>query len=127
MMILLNAIEKEKTIGKKQWEIFLQLLAPFAPHITDELWEKLGHSESIHISQWPVADESKIIQGIAHVAVQVNGKVRATIEISPEAGESEALAAARADQNVQKWLALGKEVKAVYVPGKVINFVVQQI
>ncbi|TSC68961.1 MAG: leucyl-tRNA synthetase, partial [Parcubacteria group bacterium Gr01-1014_56] len=125
MMILLNAIEKEKTIGKKQWEAFLQLLAPFAPHVTEELWEKIGHKESIHISTWPTHDESKLVSSTAQVAVQVNGKLRATIELETGVGEMEALDAARADQNVAKWLALGKEEKAVYVHGKIVSFVVR--
>lgn len=124
MMILLNAIEKEKMLGKKQWGIFLQLLAPFAPHITDELWEKLGHKDSIHVSPWPEADESKIVATTVTVAVQVNGKVRAKISLAPDVGEAEALEAARNEPAVAKWLALGKEVKAVYVAGKVVNFVV---
>lgn len=124
MMILLNAMEKETAIAKRQFEQFLQVLAPFAPHITDELWEKLGHTESIHTSQWPTYDPEKTIASTVTVAVQVNGKMRATIELAKDASEDEALSMARAHADVASKLAEGQEKRAVYVPGKIINFVV---
>jgi leucyl-tRNA synthetase len=127
MMILLNSLEAEKTVSKDSYKIFLQLLAPLAPHISAELWEEMGEGSPIYETAWPTADESKLVAESAQVAVQVNGKLRATIVIPRLAGEAEALQMARKDQNVHKWLALGKEVKAVYVAGKVINFVVQPI
>jgi leucyl-tRNA synthetase len=97
------------------------LLAPFAPHIAEELWAKLGESYSVHMAQWPQFDPSKFVSDAAKVAVQVNGKVRATIELAPDASEAEALNVARAAAG--KWLE-GGEKKVVYVPGKVVNFVV---
>ena len=127
LMILLNTLEKEKSVPKKVYKVFLQLLSPFAPHIAHELAEEIGLSREEWEGAWPVADASKLVASTARVAVQVNGKLRATIDIPSSVGEVEALALARADQNVAKWLALGKEIKAVYVAGKVINFVVQQI
>jgi leucyl-tRNA synthetase len=125
LMIFLNTVEKEKAIGKAQWEAFLKLLAPFAPHTTEELWEKAGHDESIHLAAWPEFDQAKAATSRVTVAVQVNGKVRGSIELAPGVGEREALAAARAEPNVAKWLSLGREVKAVYVAGKIVSFVVQ--
>ncbi len=124
MMILLNAIEKEKSIGKKQWMKFLQLLNPFAPHVAHELAERADFSRE-EWEQWPSVDESKLVASVIKVAVQVNGKMRGTVELSPEAGEEEALATARADAGVAKWLAGAPEKRAVYVKGKIINFVVQ--
>ncbi len=121
MMIFLNAVEKEKAIGKEQWGMFLRVLAPFAPHVTEELWERAGHSSSIHIAPWPVFDESKIHSSVVRVAVQIDGKVRATIELAAGIGEDEALSTARANPAVQKWLAAG-ERKAMYVPGKIVSF-----
>jgi leucyl-tRNA synthetase len=106
-----------------QWEKFLQILAPFAPHIADELWEDLGHTESIHVSVWPLADVSKLVSATATIAVQINGKVRGRVEIATNASETEALAAARANPAVALWLAKGKELKALYVPGRIISFV----
>ena len=104
-------------------EIFLSLLFPLAPHIASELAEIHNYK----IENWPTYDQTKLASATVSVAVQVNGKLRATLELPTDLGEGEALATARADQNVQKWLALGKEVRAVYVPGKVINFVVKEI
>jgi leucyl-tRNA synthetase len=123
LMILLNTFEEAKTVSKEAYETFVQLLAPFAPHMASELAE----AHQIDLSAWPKADVAKLAAATVPVAVQVNGKLRATLELSTSLGEKEALEAARADQHVQKWLALGKEVKAVYVPGKVINFVVRKV
>jgi leucyl-tRNA synthetase len=125
MMICLNAFEKEGRVCRTQWEKFLQMLAPFAPHVADELWEALGHTESIHISTWPTADASKLVAARATIAVQINGKVRGSIELTINAPEEEALAAARANPQVAAWLAKGQEVKAIYVPGRIINFVLR--
>jgi leucyl-tRNA synthetase len=126
LMILLNAFD-EQGISRDAYKIFLILLAPLAPHITSELWERAGFEGDATAQPWPQFDPAKIVASTARVAVQVNGKMRATIDIPSAMGESEALEAARRESSVAKWLALGKEVKAVYVPSKVINFVVQQI
>ncbi len=123
MMIFLNAAEKEGALGKAQWESFLAILAPFAPHTTDELWEMLGHTESIHATTWPSFDLSKLQESRVQIAIQVNSKVRGTIALAPDTPKEEALKAARAEEGVSKWLRQGKEAKAVYVPGKIINFV----
>ena len=124
MMILLNAVEKEGKIGEAQWKVFLKLLAPFAPHVTEELWAALGNTESIHVSDWPLYDASKITAARTTIAIQVNGKVRGSIELSKSVSEEEALAAAREAPGVARWLALGKEQKTVYVAGRIVSFVV---
>ena len=126
MMIVLNAIEKEGTVGRAQWQVFLQLMAPMAPHTTEELWERLGHSESIHVSKWPVFDATKLQASELVVAVQVNGKVRGTITVSIDANENEVLRFARGDEKIAVWLQQGVEKKAIYIPGKVINFVIDK-
>ena len=115
LMILLNEIEA----GAPQaaYETFVKLLAPFAPHMAAELAEK----HSIDLSVWPAYDASKLIAETVTIAVQVNGKVRASIKLSPNASEDEALAAARAAAG--KWLDAG-EKKAIYIPGKIVSFVV---
>lgn len=125
-MILLNAIEKEGSVSTSVWGTFLALFAPFAPHIAEELWEKLGNTQSIHLSPWPVADTSKLKIGSVTVGIQVNGKVRGTITLLPDATEEEAITRARAEAGVAKWLSEGREVKAVYVPGRIVSFVVQK-
>ncbi len=126
LMILLNRMEEGKQISAAAYKTFLQLLAPFAPHMAFELWEQIGESRLISQVSWPQYDQTKLVSATVPVAVQVNGKLRATLELPADMGEGEALAAARAEANVQKWLALGKEIRAVYVPGKVINFVIGQ-
>jgi len=115
LMILLN--ELEKSPSREAYEIFLQLLAPFAPHMASELAEK----HSIDLSVWPVYDKSKLIAETIKIAVQVNGKVRGTIELPVDASEDEAVRLARAAAG--KWLT-ATEKKVIYVPGKIINFVV---
>ncbi len=122
MMIFLNAAEGAKAIGKTQWEMFLKLLAPFAPHVTEELWLATGREVSIHVESWPVADASKLVATTATIAVQVNGKVRGTLVVDLSASESEVLAAARLQ--VGKWLDGKTEQKALYIKGKIATFVV---
>lgn len=123
LMILLNAIEAGG-IDAKQWDVFLRLLAPFCPHVTEELWERLGNKESIHIASWPTYDESKLVENMVTVAVQINGKTRATVKISKDASKDEVLSMANAHPDIASRIGEGKEMKVVYVPGKIINFVV---
>jgi len=123
LMILLNELESLSSVPKDAYKTFLQLLAPLAPHMAAELAEAQG----VSLDVWPVVDQSKLASATVSVAVQVNGKLRATLELPADMGEGEALTTARAEANVAKWLALGKEVRAVYVPGKVINFVIEQV
>jgi len=113
LMILLNDLEKSPS--REAYKIFLQLLAPFAPHIACELAEK----QNINLAEWPVHDKSKLIAETIKIAVQVNGKVRGTIELPVDAPEEEAVRLARAA--AEKWLT-ATEKKVIYVPGKIINF-----
>ncbi|HSX34574.1 MAG TPA: leucine--tRNA ligase [Candidatus Saccharimonadales bacterium] len=105
-------------------QTFLQLLSPFAPHITDELWAEFGHQDSIHISEWPSYDEKYLISDTMTIAVQVNGKVRAQIEVPSSAGQEDVVAAAQKDDKIAGYVS-GKEIrKTIYVPGKLVSFVV---
>jgi leucyl-tRNA synthetase len=124
MMILLNAIEKEGTIGKEQWSIFLKALAPFAPHITEELWERAGEIGSIHLAPWPIYDESLFVVSESEVTVQVNGKRRGGVMLAVDTLETDAIHAAQLLPTVITALN-GKELsRVVYVPGRIINLVV---
>ena len=118
LMILLNELEKNGA-PKAAYGTFLQLLHPFAPHITSELAEK----HSIDLSQWPSYDPTKLSHTSTMVVVQINGRARASIELAVNAAQEEAAAAARAA--AAKWLT-GAEKKIVYVPGKIINIVLDQ-
>ncbi|MFH0804449.1 MAG: class I tRNA ligase family protein, partial [Candidatus Zambryskibacteria bacterium] len=105
-------------------ETFLKLLAPFAPHMTEEIWHELGNKKSIHLEGWPKFDESKIKEESTIIVVQINGKVRAQFEAQAGMGEKEAKEKALSLPEVQKWFD-GKETKKViFVPNKVINFVI---
>lgn len=123
MMIFLNALEKEKRIGKGQWETFLKMLAPFAPHVAEELWHADGHDSSIHLESWPVFDPSLARDERATVAVQVSGKTRATVEVEAGADESAHEAAARAA--VAERLQGQEVVRVVVVRGRLVNFVLK--
>lgn len=123
MMIFLNMAEKERTIGRGQFELFLKVLAPFAPHISEELWHKLGRDDSVHVATWPLYDGAKLFAESVTIAVQVNGKIRGTVTIPNRADEQTATEVAKAV--VKKWIE-GKElIRTVFVPDRLINFVVQ--
>lgn len=126
-MIFLNAAEEAGSIGEEQWATFLRLLAPFAPHLTEELWEMAGNVESIHLAQWPEPDEGVLKAAQADIAVQINGKVRGIFRAPFTISEAEALAKARALPEVQRWLAGKKEMRAIYVPGRLVSLVTADI
>ena len=124
LMIYTNTLEKRGGVTKDEYEALLKLLAPFAPHMTEELWGTLGHSESVHATPWPAYDESKLIKSEITMVVQVNGKVRAQIVVSKDQNQDEIEKLALSNTDVSKWLE-GVEVKKVIViPGKVVNIVV---
>lgn len=110
-------------VSKELFEILIKLLAPFAPFITEELWSILGNSYSIHQSSWPEAREELLKEETVKIAVQINGKVRGTIEVSLEALEEEVMAIAKGEKNIAKYLEGGIK-KIIYVKGKVLNIVV---
>lgn len=123
MMICLSALQKEGQISEDSAKSFLKLLAPFAPHIAEEIWQKFGEKESISKAPFPVCDESKIASDSVKMAVQVNGKLRAEIRVSKSASKDEVLALAKEQDSVKKFTA-GKEiVKEIFVPGKIVNIV----
>lgn len=101
----------------------VQLVAPFAPHIAEELWQDLGNSDSVHLSSWPVHDEKFLQKDEMTIVVQVNGKLRAKIAIDSSADKETIIAAAQAEESVQTHLSEGVK-KTIYVPGRLVNFVV---
>jgi len=106
-------------------ETLALLLAPFAPHIAEELWEKIGHRPSIFSSRWPQYDESKIKKGEVTVVLQVNGKVRSTVSVPVDSDEEALKAAALADKNIQRHLDSRQIVKVIVVRNKLVNLVVR--
>ncbi len=121
LMIFSKRLGELEKVPKEAYAILLKLLAPFAPHLSHEIWEGFGHNTLIAQELWPSADPSKIKRDSTQVAVQVNGKVRGTIVLSPEAGEEEAIAAARANKGLEKWLSKKNLAKVVYVPGRILS------
>ncbi len=123
LMILFNRLEREQ-ISKEVVQTFLVLLTPFAPHITHELWEGMG-GDFTALTSWPNYDAKKILAGSVEIAVQINGKLRAIVTLSRLASENEALTVARAHPGMEERLRKGREKRVVYVPGKVINFILE--
>ncbi len=105
-------------------ESLIQILAPFAPHITEELWHEMGHDDTVHVGHWPKWDEKYLKSSVMTIIVQVNGKLRAKLELPSDMDKQGVEAAALADENVQKFTNNKPPKKMVYVPGKLINIVV---
>lgn len=124
LMELLNHLEKAGGCTKEAAEAIAKLLAPMAPHLAEELWEKLGGSDLVINQSWPEFDASKLVTSTVTIAVQVNGKVRGQVEIATEATEEDVLAAAKADENVAKHLEGKGLKKVIYVAGKLLSLVV---
>ncbi|GAB5519495.1 MAG: leucine--tRNA ligase [Rhodothermales bacterium] len=123
MMEFTNAANKWEAVPLSVAVPFVQLLSPFAPHIAEELWEKLGQTEPLTYAAWPEVVEDYLKEDQVEMAVQVNGKVRATITIAPDARKDEVLTLAKAQENVQRFTE-GKTIrKEIYVPGRIINIV----
>ena len=125
MMIFINAVYKEDVFPKEYAESFVKLLNPVAPHITEELWEMLGHNNTIAFEAWPTYDESKIVDDKKEIAVQVNGKVRATITIDIDEDESSIKEKALKEGNVLKHIEGKSIVKVIVIKGKIVNIVVK--
>jgi leucyl-tRNA synthetase len=124
MMIFVNAVEKEGKIALKDFEKFLIILAPFAPHLAEELWEKLGYKESIFAEKWPEFDEKLIKDENVEMVVQINGKVRGKFSVSCDITAEEAKQMALSDANTQKWLENKVPKKIIFVKGKLLNIVI---
>ena len=105
-------------------ESVAQLIAPFAPHIAEELWEKLGHKDSIHVGHWPVWDDSLTREAFATIILQVNGKMRATISVPKNTPESKLTKLARAQVQIKKYLKGHSVTKTIVLKDRLVNFVI---
>lgn len=131
MMEFLNKLNKFKgdSFGKSEvWQNALESLvacvAPFAPHIAEELWQDLGHSDTVHIDTWPTWDEKYLVADTIKIAVQVNGKLKSEIEVASDADQKTVLDAAKADKKVATAIDGNDIKKEIYVPGKIVNLVI---
>ncbi len=125
LMILTNTLEKEVTISKDTYGTLLKLVAPFAPHVTDELWAAMGHKRSIHLEMWPEYDLSRLVSTTFKIIVKINDKVRDQFEIGTDEEDS-VVEKALSLPKVQEWLSGKKPDKVFYVKGKLLNLVVGQ-
>ena len=115
---------RAQAIPRAWFEMFIKVLSPFAPHLAEEVWQRLGHTTTIAYEPWPAHDEAKLARDVMVIAVQVMGKLRGQIEVPQDATEATILAAAKADDKVQQFLA-GKPIKReIYVKGRLVNLVV---
>ncbi len=125
MMALLNDFAANGGVTREEYRILLILLNPFAPHMTEEIWETLAYGGQLAHAEWPSYDESKCVESTVEIAVQINGKIRARLTIPADADQAAALAAAKADEKIAAAIAAGTIVKELYVPGKLVNIVVR--
>ncbi len=125
LMSYYNFLSQQEAVSKEEIEVYLKLLAPFAPHMTEELWSMLGNSFSIHTSQWPEFDEKYLKVDTVTIAVQVNGKLRGTLHVSVADKDNKVMLEnmAKEDEHVSRFLD-GTVRKVIHIPGKILNFVV---
>ena len=125
MMAFVNEVYEVGSLTNDELAVLIKLLNPFAPHLTEEMWEYLGNKTLVSLEAWPKYDESKTVDDTVKIAVQVNGKLKATIDISKNISKEDALVAAKNETKVAEFIA-GKEiVKEIFVPGKIVNIVVK--
>jgi leucyl-tRNA synthetase len=125
MMELVNAAYKEERVTRASIETLLLMVGAYAPHLGEELWSILGHAESLAYEPWPTYDAALIVEDSVTVSVQVNGKLRGTVDVAKTAAQPEVLAVAKGLEAVQRQLEGKQIVKEIYVPGKIVNFVVK--
>jgi leucyl-tRNA synthetase len=124
-MELVNAAYKEPHFSRREAESLVLMLAPYAPHLSEELWEKLGHQATIAYAPWPKFDPALTEDDQVTISVQVGGKLRGTLQISATSDKEQVLAAAKALESVQRHIEGKTLVKEIFVPGKIVNFVVR--
>ncbi len=124
LMTMLNEFY-DKGVNKAEYMTFLTLLNPFAPHITEELWQQMGGEGLLSVAPWPVYEDAKTVEDTVEVAVQVNGKLKCTIKLPADCDKQVAIDTALAEEKVQNAIAGKEMVKQIVVPGKIVNLVVR--
>jgi leucyl-tRNA synthetase len=112
----------ERAVHRDEIAPVVQLVAPFAPHVAEELWEMLGHTTSVFDSGWPTYDPARLVGESVTIAVQVGGKTRGTVEVAKDATQEQVYAAAMAVESIGKFVT-GTPMKVVFVPGRLLNLV----
>ncbi|MFV9733420.1 leucine--tRNA ligase [Ligilactobacillus salivarius] len=124
LMVFVNNAYKADSLPLEYVEGLVKLLSPVVPHITEELWSKLGHVGSIAYAKWPTYDESKLVEDVVEIVVQINGKVRQHLQVSKDASREELQALALNDERIKQELADKEVKKVIAVPGKLVSIVV---
>jgi leucyl-tRNA synthetase len=124
MMEFTNAAFKWENVPREVMRPFVQVLAPFAPHLAEEAWRALGGEDTLAYEPWPDYDEALLVADEVELAVQVNGKLRGSVTVPKDAGKDDVLALARTHENVARFLEGATVRKEVVVPGRLVNFVV---
>ncbi len=125
LMTLTNEIYENGSLTREEFEIFLKLLCPFAPHITEEIFQSLGNTTLLSLSPWPTYDESKTVDACVEIVMQINGKLRGTLTIAKDADKDTVLQAVRADAKIAEAIAGKTVVKEIFVPNKLVNLVIK--
>ena len=125
MMAFINEVYEFGSITKDELVTFIKLLNPFAPHLTEEMWENMGNTTFLSLEKWPEYDEAKTVENTIEIAVQINGRLRSTITIAKDSSKDDAIASAKADEKVAEALDGKTVVKEIYVPGRIVNIVVK--
>jgi len=125
LMSLLNTISAQGNINKAEMKTFITLLNPFAPHVTEEMWEICGFEGMLNEAKWPTFDESKCVDSTVEIAVQVNGKIRARISVDANINSEDAIALAKGEKAVAESIEGKTVIKELYVPKRLVNIVIK--
>ena len=124
-MTLQNELKAKGSVNRAEFTTFLILLNPVAPHITTEIWERIGNEGYIHDAKWPQFDKEKTKESNINLPVQISGKMRGTVEVSADASEEEVMAEIEKTEIYEKFISGKEVVKRIFVPGKIVNIVVK--
>ena len=124
LMICANEFEKRGTVSASDFDTFIKLLAPFAPFLAEELWKERGYTESVHISSWPVADQTLLVEKEVTLAIQISGKLRGTITVARDVDENTVLFEVKNLEIYTKYVGENVPKKVIFVPNKLINIVI---
>jgi len=125
LMSLINIFSNKGSINKAEFKTFITLLNPFAPHITEELWQVVGFEGMLNETVWPEYDETKCVDSAVEIVVQINGKIRARINVPVDISSEDALSLAKAEEAVEKEIDGKSIIKEIYIPNKLVNIVVK--
>ena len=125
MMVFVNEVYKVGTCPREYAEGFIKMISCITPHVGEEIWQLMGHKDTIAFESWPTYDEAKCVEDTVEIALQVNGKIRNRIEVASDISAADAIAAAKADERVAPVLEGMQVIKELYVPGKLVNIVVK--